>query len=114
LYNTGFFFYSTGLLLLTLIILGLFFSKRFKNLIWIGLCIFLAVGSGVARVSNYVFNNILKPHQQERINVWLRPELSDPKGSLYNVIQSKIAIGSGGLQGKGFNEVTLTILNYVP
>lgn len=114
LYNTGFFFYSTGLLLFTLLILGLFFSRKFKNLNWIGLFIFLGVGSGVAHVSNFVFNNILKPHQQERINVWLRPELSDPKGSLYNVIQSKIAIGSGGLQGKGFNEGTLTRLNYVP
>lgn len=60
------------------------------------------------------FNNLLKPHQQDRINVWLRPELSDPRGALYNIIQSKTAIGSGGFTGKGFLEGNMTKLNYVP
>jgi len=63
---------------------------------------------------NYSFNNILKPHQQDRLNVWLNPSKCDPQGSLYNVIQSKLAIGSGGLQGKGFLQGTLTKLNFVP
>lgn len=63
---------------------------------------------------NYVFNNVLQPHQQERIWVWLRPEKCDPRGSLYNVLQSKMAIGSGGLTGRGYLQGTLTKLNYVP
>lgn len=65
-------------------------------------------------ITNYVFNNVLKPHQQDRINVWLRPEKSDPRGALYNIIQSKMAIGSGGLEGKGFLKGTMTNLDYVP
>lgn len=65
-------------------------------------------------IANYVFNNVLKSHQQDRINVWLRPEKSDPRGALYNIIQSKMAIGSGGLEGKGFLKGTMTNLDYVP
>ena len=64
--------------------------------------------------SSYTFNNILQPHQQDRINVWLRPTKCDPYGSLYNIIQSKVAIGSGGIQGKGFLKGEMTKLNYVP
>ncbi|CAG0899187.1 unnamed protein product, partial [Cyprideis torosa] len=60
------------------------------------------------------FENLLEPHQQDRINVWLRPEKSDPRGSRYNIIQSKRAIGSGGLKGKGFLQGDMTKLNYVP
>jgi len=63
---------------------------------------------------NYLVNNILKEHQQERIWVWLRPEKCDPLGSLYNLEQSKYAIGSGGYFGKGFLEGERTKLDYVP
>lgn len=71
-------------------------------------------GAALVFGANYGFNNVLKPHQQDRINVWLNPEKCDPQGSLYNVLQSKMAIGSGGLQGKGFLEGNLTRGNYVP
>jgi len=64
--------------------------------------------------SNYLFDTVLKPHQQDRINVWLRPDKCDPRGSLYNILQSKRAIGSGGLMGKGFLKGEMTKLNYVP
>ena len=64
--------------------------------------------------SDYGFTNLLKPHQQDRINVWLQPDKCDPRGSLYNLVQSKLAIGSGGFKGKGFLEGTMTKLNYVP
>lgn len=64
--------------------------------------------------SQYLFYNVLQPHQQDRINVWLQPEKCDPRGSLYNVLQSKVAIGSGGFQGKGYLEGTMTKLNFVP
>lgn len=63
--------------------------------------------------SNYVFNNILEPHQQVRIKVVLGME-EDLTGAGYNVNQSKIAIGSGGLTGKGFLKGTQTKLKYVP
>ena len=62
---------------------------------------------------NYVFNEILEPHQQVRIKVSLGLE-DDPSGAGYNVNQSKIAIGSGGLSGKGFLNGTQTKLKYVP
>lgn len=74
----------------------------------------VVLGSMVVFSSNYAFNNYLKPHQQERINVWLNPEKCDPQGSLYNVLQSKMAISSGGLQGKGFLQGNLTQGNFVP
>ena len=64
--------------------------------------------------SSFAFENVLKPHQQDRINVWLQPEKCDPRGSLYNLLQSKLAIGSGGLTGKGYLNGNLTKLNYVP
>lgn len=74
----------------------------------------LFVGTLIAFSANYFFNNVLEPHQQDRLNVWLQPSKCDPKGALYNVLQSKMSIGSGGLQGKGFLQGTLTKLNYVP
>lgn len=62
---------------------------------------------------NYVFTNVLEPHQQMRIKVALGIE-DDLRGAGYNVNQSKIAIGSGGLIGKGFLNGTQTKLKYVP
>ncbi len=62
---------------------------------------------------DYVLNNFLEPHQQKRINVVLGLE-SDPYGVEYNVNQSKIAIGSGGLSGKGFLRGTQTKFDFVP
>ena len=62
---------------------------------------------------NYVFGNVLEPHQQLRIKVALGIE-EDLRGAGYNVNQSKIAIGSGGVAGKGFLNGTQTKLKYVP
>ncbi|MDE6811163.1 MAG: rod shape-determining protein RodA [Muribaculaceae bacterium] len=62
---------------------------------------------------NYVFNNILQPHQRQRIKVTLGI-VEDLRGAGYNVNQSKIAIGSGGFEGKGFLNGTQTKLKYVP
>lgn len=63
---------------------------------------------------SYIFNNVLRRHQRERIWVWLRPEKCDPLGPLYNLEQSKFAIGSGGWTGKGFLQGERTKLDYVP
>lgn len=62
---------------------------------------------------NYVFGSVLEPHQQGRIKVALGIE-EDLRGAGYNVNQSKIAIGSGGIIGKGFLNGTQTKLKYVP
>lgn len=80
----------------------------------VGIVPAIALSAVFTLSAQYVFNDVLKPHQQDRINVWLQPEKCDPRGSLYNLLQSKVAIGSGGLQGKGFLQGTMTKLNYVP
>ena len=74
----------------------------------------LIVMAGLVYGTNFVVHNLLKKHHQERINVWLRLDKADPRGAAYNLINSKMAIGSGGLQGKGFLEGTMTKLNFVP
>lgn len=80
--------------------------------------LFVSIGLVVAGLFSSLvdigFNNILQPHQQERINVWLNPEKCNARGALYNVNQSKIAIGSGGAFGKGFLHGSVTKMNYVP
>ncbi len=55
----------------------------------------------------------LKPYQKQRVLTFLNPE-GDPLGSGYHVIQSKIAVGSGGVWGKGFMAGTQTQLNFIP
>lgn len=77
------------------------------------LVIFLITSIAYSSSVDYVFNNILEPHQQNRIKVVLGL-LSDPYGVGYNVTQSKIAIGSGGLTGKGFLQGTQTKYDFVP
>jgi rod shape determining protein RodA len=62
---------------------------------------------------SYVFTDVMQPHQQLRIKVSLGMD-DDLMGAGYNVNQSKIAIGSGGLLGKGFLNGTQTKLKYVP
>ncbi|PKP04085.1 MAG: rod shape-determining protein RodA [Bacteroidetes bacterium HGW-Bacteroidetes-6] len=62
---------------------------------------------------NYIFSEVLKPHQKDRINVLIGKEYN-PRGSAFNVNQSLIAIGSGGFEGKGFLQGTQTKYNFVP
>lgn len=63
--------------------------------------------------ADYVLNNVMEQHQRVRINVLLGLE-EDLAGAGYNVHQSEIAIGSGGLEGKGFLQGTQTKLKFVP
>ena len=86
------------------------YKRKMKNMITLLLISWLCVGA--APSVNYAFNH-LQPHQQDRINELLGIRV-DPKGTGYNVTQSKIAIGSGGLLGKGFLQGTQTKLNFVP
>lgn len=62
---------------------------------------------------DYVFHNLMEEHQRKRVNILLGLE-QDPLGYGYNVNQSQIAIGSGGLVGKGFLQGTQTKFNFVP
>ncbi|POY38503.1 rod shape-determining protein RodA [Solitalea longa] len=79
---------------------------------------FLIIGSAILSIAlvtgvNYAFNNILKPHQRDRIDLLLGKKV-DPKGVGYNVNQSKIAIGSGQFLGKGYLKGTQTKYDFVP
>jgi rod shape determining protein RodA len=75
----------------------------------LGLTMSVAIGFS----TGYVYDHVLKPHQQKRIQSFLDPNL-DPKGAGYHVIQSMLAVGSGGLTGKGFLNGTQTQLKYIP
>ena len=103
---------SIGLVVFaTLYLVGMSLKNWVPHYALIGLFALLSVGFLFS--VNYVFNDILEPHQQIRIKVSLGLE-DDPSGAGYNVNQSKIAIGSGGLLGKGFLNGTQTKLKYVP
>ncbi len=68
---------------------------------------------GVIWSVDYFVDEVLKPHQQNRIKALINPE-GDPLGYGWNVTQSKIAIGSGGLLGKGYLQGTQTKFDFVP
>ena len=86
-------------------------SSRVGNYLYIAL---FSLGSIIFFYSaSFMLNNVAKPYQRERINVLLGLE-DDNSGAGYNVHQSEIAIGSGGLRGKGFLNGTQTKLKFVP
>ncbi|MCD4680225.1 MAG: rod shape-determining protein RodA [Bacteroidales bacterium] len=95
---------------ITLISVFLMRKNRRDILTMIGL--FVLISAYVYSV-DYAFDNFLEPHHQKRINVLIGKE-TDLRGAGYNVNQSKIAIGSGGLTGKGFLQGTQTKFNFVP
>ncbi|UOQ54680.1 rod shape-determining protein RodA [Hymenobacter cellulosivorans] len=72
-----------------------------------------AVVIGMVFGVDFFFNNVLQDHQRKRIEVLINPS-ADPLGVGWNVTQSKIAIGSGGLVGKGFLQGTQTKFDFVP
>ncbi|HZG08662.1 MAG TPA: rod shape-determining protein RodA [Allosphingosinicella sp.] len=80
-----------------------------------GLPLRLFIGGGllVGAALPMVYNFLLLPHQQQRVLIFLNPE-ADPLGSGYHLTQSKIAIGSGGIFGKGFLNGTQSHLHYLP
>jgi rod shape determining protein RodA len=80
-----------------------------------GLPLRLFIGGGLvtAAVLPLVYTFLLLPHQRDRVLIFLSPE-TDPLGAGYHLVQSKIAIGSGGIFGKGFLNGTQSHLNYLP
>ncbi len=100
---------SLGLTGLYLILLFLRFWKK----PYLYIFLFVVASFSFVESVEYVFYDVLQPHQQTRIKVTLGME-QDLQGSGYHVGQSKIAIGSGGFAGKGFLNGTQTKLKYVP
>ena len=96
---------STGLI-------GIYFiyKRKMKHILLVLLASWVCIGATVG--VDYAFEK-LQPHQKDRINNLLGIE-TDLTGAGYNVNQSKIAIGSGGLLGKGFLQGTQTKFNFVP
>ena len=89
-----------------------FLSRKEKKQLYIIISSLIISCSFILSV-NYFFENILSDHHRKRINVLIGKEF-DPQGAGYNLIQSKIAIGSGGLFGKGFLSGTQTRFDFVP
>lgn len=74
---------------------------------------FVAAAGAVAAIAPAAWFWLLRPYQKDRILTFLDPE-SDPLGTGWNIIQSKIAIGAGGFTGKGWGEGTQSHLDYLP
>ena len=88
--------------------------QRNNRLVGISMA-FMLWGLALTFTSNYIYTNkLLPPHQHERVTVWLHPEDADPRGSYYNLLQSKLAIAGGGVTGRGLMEGTMTKYDYVP
>jgi len=86
-------------------------KKKWQRILTVAAGMLIVIG--VVWSVDYFVNDILKPHQQNRIKALINPE-ADPLGYGWNVTQSKIAIGSGGLLGKGFLQGTQTKFDFVP
>ncbi len=115
-----------GLILHLLPIVGLIMLQPDFGTTMVFICIFAGMIFVSGLSYKYIFTafigigcsipivwNLLKPYQKSRILVFLNPE-SDPLGRGYHVIQSKIAIGSGKIFGKGLYKGTQTQLEYLP
>lgn len=92
---------------------GIFFliDKTLNNII--ALVVIALIVCGVVVGANFFINDVLQPHQQNRIKVLINPNI-DPLGVGWNVTQSKNAIGSGGFLGKGYLQGTQTKFDFVP
>ncbi len=101
-----------GLGLLSLPFLGWLAYRNKDGFLGISLAA-LMLGVALVFSTDYIFQEVLEPHQRGRIEVLLGMK-EDLAGAGYNVNQSKIAIGSGGLLGKGFLQGTQTTFGFVP
>lgn len=105
------FFVTAPWLVLPLEIIGFFWMRR-AGMKWMGMSA-LAIVCILATILAPMAWNHLKPYQQKRLTTFLDPA-EDPLGSGYQVIQSKVAIGSGGITGAGFLKGTQTQLRFLP
>ena len=105
-------FVVLGIIAITILALLFFFLKN-REKYYLYVAGFAIYSVALLYSVDYVFNDVLEPHQKVRIEVTLGM-VDDPGGAGYNVNQSKIAIGSGGFLGKGYLNGTQTKLKYVP
>ncbi len=98
--------------LLSGVIFGVYFYNK-KAISLLMIYLFLAGSLAFVNSVNLAFNNLMKPHQKERVEIMLGIK-SDPHGTGYNVNQSIISIGSGGFSGKGYLQGTQTKFKFVP
>ncbi|HQQ96213.1 MAG TPA: rod shape-determining protein RodA [Cyclobacteriaceae bacterium] len=103
--------YLHGAIVVVLALLIAFGRKKAKRIVLLSVGAMLIMG--VIESVDYVITDVLKPHQQNRVKALINPD-ADPLGFGWNVTQSKIAIGSGGLIGKGFLKGTQTKYDFVP
>ena len=103
--------YLIGIIFVIMVIHYIFNRKISRNPIVYGLL--YLVMAGFAFSVSYVYESVLEPHQKDRINVLIGDDV-DMKREGYNLNQSMIAIGSGGLIGKGYLEGTQTKGGFVP
>src|SRR5271154_6233068 len=96
---------GTALVLMPMLVVGAFLA----GLKWKHAAVIVLIGVLMLPVGWH----FLKPYQKERVTSFLHPE-EDAKGSGYQVLQSKIAVGSGGFWGKGFGKGTQNQLGYIP
>jgi rod shape determining protein RodA len=102
---------GTALVLIPMLVIGAFLAGlQWHHAAIISLAGILLVGSVFY---SPVSRHILKPYQRDRITSFLHPE-DDAKGSGYQLLQSKIAVGSGGFWGKGFGNGSQNQLGYIP
>ncbi len=99
-----------GVIIVSLIVIGIYGRTLTRGLI-IGAITICTLGIIVS--VDFVLTDVLRPHQQKRVLSLINPN-ADPLGVGWNVLQSKIAIGSGGFGGKGFLNGTQTKFDFVP
>jgi rod shape determining protein RodA len=104
-------FIIIGVLAVLTVFIGIFFRKKRSAIFQ--LTALFAILSVYVYFVDYTMENILQPHHKARIEVLIHDGV-DLQGAGYNLHQSKIAIGSGGLTGKGFLQGTQTQFNFVP
>ncbi len=101
-----------GAFTLLLVLVLLANQKLFRHYLPASLGVW-ALTIGMVFGVDFFYNNVLQPHQRQRIEVLINPG-ADPLGKGWNLTQSKIALGSGGLWGKGFLQGTQTKFDFVP
>lgn len=87
-------------------------SRSLKNILLT--LVIIGASLGFSKGFEYAFENVLPEYQKDRIMIIFYPEQFSEQGAGYNLNQSKIAIGSGGLSGKGFLDGTQTKFDFVP
>ena len=100
----------SGILFLSLAVA---YFSRSRPGFWRGPLLMVALGIGVVLSVDHAFHQVLEDRHRNRIDILLG-KAEDPKGIGYNTQQSLIAIGSGGLSGKGFLQGTQTRYDFVP